>query len=56
LGLARAIAQHLRSGGFSYSQIAKLMGISAGAAEMRCRSGDMRSVVTYEEAEGLNAA
>ena len=43
---------HLRNGGFTYSVIAKLMGITTGAAEMRCRSADLRSAMPYDSLAG----
>jgi hypothetical protein len=49
LVLANAVAQHLRSGGYPHSRIAKFMDVTIGAAEMRCRSADVRSVVPYHE-------
>jgi hypothetical protein len=49
LGLARATAQHLRAGSFTHSEIGRLMGVTTEAAQMRCWSEDMRSVVPFHE-------
>jgi len=51
LGLAQAVAQHLRSGGLSYATIGKLMGSTAEAARKRCKARDLRTVIPYVQSE-----
>ena len=56
VALAQAVAQHLRSGGFSYPAIGKLMGSTFGCAEKRCAEPDIRSVTLWDENEALRVA
>jgi hypothetical protein len=56
LGLAQAVAQHLRSGGLSYRAIGELMGSTAEAARKRCKARDLRTVIPYVESEHRGAA
>jgi len=54
--LAQAVAQHLRSGAFSYPAIGALMGSTSACAEKRCAAPDIRSVMPYSELEDRGAA
>jgi len=49
--LAPALTQHLRSGGFTYPEIAELMGCSCDCAKKRGTAWDIRTVVAYNEIE-----
>lgn len=46
--LAKAIAQHLRFGGFTYREIAAFMDCSEDAARKRCAGKDWRTIVPWE--------
>ncbi|HET7539869.1 MAG TPA: hypothetical protein VFK05_08350 [Polyangiaceae bacterium] len=54
--LAQALTQHLRSGGFTYPEIAELMGCSCDCAKKRGAAWDIRTVVAYDNIEPSGAA